>query len=143
MVYWRGIALTLLVLLCLLIHDWYYVEFTAWASLLYCQYYSVYWLTIGTTWSLLKGHRSHTASTTLSTSSRLVLRRVYCIGLAPILPVLLHLLVPDWYYIEFTAWTSLLYCQSYSVYWLMTGTTWSLLHGPRSHTSSTTPYTGS
>jgi hypothetical protein len=46
---------------------------------------------------------SHTSSTTPSTSSRLVLRGVYCMGLAPILLVLLCLLVYDWFYMEFTA----------------------------------------
>jgi hypothetical protein len=120
----------------------------------------------GTTCSLLQWHRSHTSSTTSFTSSRLVLRGVYCMGLAPILPVLLLLLVHDWYYVEFTAWGSLWYFQYYSVYWFTTSTTcnllkgprpnifssvywfttsttWSLLHGSHSHTSSTTPSTGS
>jgi hypothetical protein len=45
--------------------------------------------------SLLKGPRSHTSSNTLFTSLRLVLRVVYCMGLAPILPVLLRILVHD------------------------------------------------
>jgi hypothetical protein len=71
-----GHAPILPILLCLLVHDWYYVEFTAWASLPYFQYYSIYWLMTGTTWSLLHGHYSHTASTTPSTGSRLVLRGV-------------------------------------------------------------------
>jgi hypothetical protein len=138
-----GLTPILSVLLRILVHDWYSVEFTAWASLLYFQHYSVYWFTTGTTWSLLHGPHSHTSSTTPSTGSRLILRRVYCMGLAPILSVLLSLLVHDWYYIEFTAWASLLYFQHYSVYWFTTGTTWSFLHGPHSHTSSTTPSTGS
>jgi hypothetical protein len=101
----------------------------------------------GTTWSLLHGPRSHTFSTTpftgshrvlcgvyymgippilpvllRLTSSRLKLRGVYCMDIAPILLVVLHLLVHDWYYIEFTAWASLPYFQYYFVYWFMTGT---------------------
>jgi hypothetical protein len=67
---------------------------------------------------LLKGHHSHTPSTTPSIGSRLVLRGVYYMDLAPILPVPLRLLVH-------------------------TSTTWSLLTGPQSHTSSTTLFTGS
>jgi hypothetical protein len=46
---------------------------------------------------------------------------VYLRGLAPILPVLLHLLVHDWYYVEFTAYVSLPYIQYYSIYWFTTG----------------------
>jgi hypothetical protein len=57
-------------------------------------------------------------------------------GLAPILPVLLRLLVYDWYYMELTAWASLLYLQYYSIYWFTIGTTWSLMHGHRSDISS-------
>jgi hypothetical protein len=82
----------------------------------------------GTTWSLLHGPRSDTSSTT-STRSQLVLHGVYCMGIPPIPPVLLHLidsqlvlrgvycmgpaprltvllllLVHDWFYVEFTAW---------------------------------------
>jgi hypothetical protein len=113
-----GFAPILPVLLRLLVHDWYYVEFTKWALL-------------------------PTPSTTPYTGSRLVLRRVYYMGFAPILPVLLHLLIHDCYYIKFTAWTSLPYFQYYSVYWFMAGTTSSLLLRPRSHNSSTTPSTGS
>jgi hypothetical protein len=77
MVYWVGITLTLSLLLRLPVHDWYYVEITAWASLPYFQYYSVYWFMTGTTWSLLH-------------------------ELTLILPVLLRLLFHDWYYVEFT-----------------------------------------
>jgi hypothetical protein len=55
-----------------------------------------------TTWSLLHGPFFHTYSTTPSTGSRLVLRRVYCMGPAPILTLLLHLLVHVWYYVELT-----------------------------------------
>jgi hypothetical protein len=73
---------------------------------------------------------------TPSTGSRLVLRRVYCMGLAHILPVLLYLLVHDWYYVQFTARLSLPYYQYYSVYWFTTSTTWRLLKGLRSHASS-------
>jgi hypothetical protein len=111
-----GLAPILPVLLRLLVHDWYYVEFTAWASLPYFQYYSVYWFTTGTTWSLLHGPHSHTSSTTPSTGSPLVLRGVYCMGLAPILPVLFHLLVHDWYYVQFIAMASLSHFQYYFVY---------------------------
>jgi hypothetical protein len=64
-------------------------------------------------------------------------------GLAPILPVLLRLLVHDSYYVEFTVWASLLYSQYYSVYWFTTSTTSSLLHGSCSYTPSTTPSIGS
>jgi hypothetical protein len=49
-------------------------------------------------------------------------------GIAPILLVLLHLLAYDWYYIKFTAWALLPYSDYYSVYWLTTGNTSSLLH---------------
>jgi hypothetical protein len=122
-VYCMGLTPILPVLLHLLVNDWYYVEFTAWALLPYCQYYSVYWFTTGTTWSLMHECRSHTSSTTLFTGSQLVLHGVYCMGMALILPVLLHLLVHDWYYMEFTPWASLRYCQYYSVYWFTTGTT--------------------
>jgi hypothetical protein len=118
--------------------------------------------------SLLHGSRSHTLSTATSAGSRLVLHQVYCMGLgpilpvllrstgsrlvlrrvyyislAPILPVLLCLLVHDWYYIEFTAWALFPYFQYYSVYWFTTCTTSSLLHGPCSHAFSTTSSTGS
>jgi hypothetical protein len=41
------------------------------------------------------------------TASRLVLHGVCCMGLAPILLVLLCLLVHDWYCMEFTAWAVL------------------------------------
>jgi hypothetical protein len=105
-----GLTSILPLLLRLLVNDWYYVEFTAWAH-------------------------PYTSSTTPSTSSRLVLRRVYYISIVLILLVLLHLLIHDWYYVEFTARDSLPYCQYYSVYWFMTSTTWSLLHGLRSHAS--------
>jgi hypothetical protein len=105
-----GLAPILLVLLRLLVHHWYYVEFTTWALLPYSQYYSVYWFTTSTTLSLLHGHCSHTASNTLFTDSRLVLRGVYCMGLSPILLVLLHLLVHNWYYVQFTMRDSLPYC---------------------------------
>jgi hypothetical protein len=54
----------------------------------------------GTTCSLLQGHRSHTASTAQFTGSRLVLRVVSCKGFIPTLPVLLRLLVYDWYYVQ-------------------------------------------
>jgi hypothetical protein len=37
-------------------------------------------------------------------------------GIAPILPILLHLLVHDWYCVEFTAWALLPYFQYYSIY---------------------------
>jgi hypothetical protein len=70
---------------------------------------SVYWFSTGTTLSLLYGACSHTFSTTPSTGFRLVLHRVYCMGLTPILPVLLHLLVFDWYFVEFPAWALLPY----------------------------------
>jgi hypothetical protein len=43
-------------------------------------------------------------------------------GLAPILPILLRLLVYDWYYVEFTASASSQYFQYYSVYWFTTST---------------------
>jgi hypothetical protein len=69
----------------------------------YSQYYSVNWLTTGTASSLLHGHCSHTPNTTPSTGLRLVLRRLYCMGFAPILPVQLHLLVYNLYYVEFTS----------------------------------------
>jgi hypothetical protein len=118
-----------------------YVEFTAWALLPYFQYYSVYWFMTGTTSSLLHGPCSHTFCTTPSIGSRLVLCRVYYVSLAPIHPLLLRLLVHDWYYIEFTAWVLLPYTQYYSIYWFMTGTTSSLLHGPCSHSSSDTQIT--
>jgi hypothetical protein len=126
------------------------------------------WFMTGTTWSFLQRHCSHTSKTTPSTGSRLVLHGVYCMDLAPILPLLLRLLVHDWYNLEFTAWSSHPYFHYYSVYsfttssmwsllhghgshtssstpsnWFTTGTTWSLLHRPRSHTSITTPSTGS
>jgi hypothetical protein len=114
-----SVAPILPVLLCLLVHNWYYMEFIAWAWLSYFQYYSIYWFTTGTTWSLLHGPRCDTVNTTPSTGLRLVLHRVYCMDLAPILPVLLCLLVHDRYYMEFTAWTSLPYFQYYSVYWFM------------------------
>jgi hypothetical protein len=54
----HGLTPILLVLLRLLVQDWYYVEFTAWAC-------------------------SHSPSTTPSTSSRLVLHGVYCMGSLP------------------------------------------------------------
>jgi hypothetical protein len=73
------------------------------------------------------------------TSLRLILHGVYCMGLAPILPLQLRLLVHDWYYMKFTAWASLPYFQYYSIYWFTTGTTSSLLHRHSSHTSNTTP----
>jgi hypothetical protein len=44
-----GLAPILIVLLRLLVHDWYYVKFTAWALLPYFQYNSVYWFTTGIT----------------------------------------------------------------------------------------------
>jgi hypothetical protein len=44
-----SLAPILSVLLRLLVHDSYYVEFTAWALLPYSQYYSLYWFMIGTT----------------------------------------------------------------------------------------------
>jgi hypothetical protein len=47
---------------------------------------------------------------------RLLIYEALLHGLAPILPVLLRLLVHDWYYVEFTARASLPYCQYYSVY---------------------------
>jgi hypothetical protein len=68
-----SLAPILPVLLRLLIYDWYYMEFTARALLPYCQCYSVYWFMISTTWSLLKGFRSHASSNGQITSSRLVL----------------------------------------------------------------------
>jgi hypothetical protein len=71
------------------------MQFTKGVSPQYFQYYSVYWFMTGTTWSLLHGPRSHTSSTTLSIGPLLVLRGVYCMGLAPILLVLLRLLVHD------------------------------------------------
>jgi hypothetical protein len=133
-VYCMGLAPILPLQLRLLVHDWYYMKFTAWASLPYFQYYSIYWFTTGTTssllhrhsshtcsttpsnwfmtcttWSLLHKPRSHTSSTTPSTRSWLILRGVYCMGLAPIHPIVLHLLVHDWYYMEFTAWALLPY----------------------------------
>jgi hypothetical protein len=80
-----GLALILRVLLRLVVHDWYYVELTAWALLPYFQYYSVYWFMTGTTCSLLQGLCSYISSTTPSTGSRLLLRGVYWRGLAPIL----------------------------------------------------------
>jgi hypothetical protein len=92
-----GIAPVLPVLLRLPVNDWFYVEFTAWASLPYFQYYSVYWFTTGTTRSLLQGHRSHTASTTPFTGLRLVLHVVYCMGFDPTLPVMARLQVLDSY----------------------------------------------
>jgi hypothetical protein len=49
---------------------------------------------------LLKGPRSHTFSNTLFTSLRLVVCVVYCVRLAVILSVPLHLLVHDWYYVQ-------------------------------------------
>jgi hypothetical protein len=67
------------------------------------------WFPTGTMLILVHGPRSHTSSTTLSTTSKLVLRSVYCMGLAPVLSLLVHLLVHDWYYVEFTAWASLPY----------------------------------
>jgi hypothetical protein len=103
-----GLAPILPVLLRLLVYDWYYMEFTAWAMLPYLQYYSFYWFTTGTAWSLLHGPHSHTSSTSLSTGLRLVLRGVYCMGLTPVPPVLLHLLVYVWYYVEFGIHASLL-----------------------------------
>jgi hypothetical protein len=98
-----GLVPILAVLLRLLVHDKCYVEFTTWALPPYSPYYSSYWFTTGTTTSLLHGPCPHTPSTTPSTGSRLVLQQVYCMGLAPILQVLLRLLVHDWYYVEFTA----------------------------------------
>jgi hypothetical protein len=100
-----GLAPILPVLLHLLVHDWYYVEFTAWASLpqLDHDWYYVEF----TAWASL--------------------------------PLLVH----DWYYVEFTAWASLTYSQYYSICWFTTGITCSLLQGYRSHTTSTTPFTGS
>jgi hypothetical protein len=65
-----GIASKLLVLLPLLVHDWYYME-------------------------LLHGHHSQIACTTPFTDSRLVLYEVCCMGFARKIPVLLHLLVHD------------------------------------------------
>jgi hypothetical protein len=44
-----GLAPILLVLLRLLVYDWYYVEFTEEALLFYFQYYSIYWFTTSTT----------------------------------------------------------------------------------------------
>jgi hypothetical protein len=44
-------------------------------------------------------------------------------GLVPILPVLLHLLVYDWYYVEFTEEALFSYFMYYSIYWFTTGTT--------------------
>jgi hypothetical protein len=93
--------------------------------------------------SLLKGSRPNISSTTLFTGSRLVLRAVYCKDFVPILPVLLHLLVHDGHYVEFTEWASLPHFQYYSVHWFTTSTTCSLMQWPRSHTSSTTPFTSS
>jgi hypothetical protein len=125
-VYCMGFAPILLVLLRLLVYDCYYIEFTAWASLPYFQYNSVYWFTTGIRASLLKGSRSHrssnaqvtsfwlifymllmgsrtdTYSTTPFIGLRLVLRGVYCMGFAPIIPVQLRLLVHDWYSCKFT-----------------------------------------
>jgi hypothetical protein len=73
----HGLALILPVLLHLLVHDWYYMEFTAWA-------------------------RSYTYSTTPFIGSQLVLHAVYCKDIASILLVLLHLLIHDYYYVQFT-----------------------------------------
>jgi hypothetical protein len=64
-------------------------------------------------------------------------------GLTPILLVLLHLPVHDWYYMESTARALYPHFQYYSVYWFTTGTTCSLLQGHHSHTASTTPIIGS
>jgi hypothetical protein len=86
-----GLSPILPVLLCLTDHDYYYVEFTVWDLLPYFHYYPVYWFMTGTSWSLLHGHCSHTSSTSLSTGSHLVLHGVYCIGIAPILPILVRL----------------------------------------------------
>jgi hypothetical protein len=58
-VYCMGFAPILLVLLRLLVYDCYYIEFTAWASLPYFQYNSIYGFTTGIHASLLKGARSH------------------------------------------------------------------------------------
>jgi hypothetical protein len=102
-----GIAPKLPLLLCLLVHDWYYMEFAAWASLPNCQYYSIYGFTTSTTWSLLHGHHSQTVSTTPFTGSRLVLHGVCCMDFIPKLPVVLCLPVHDWCYMEFAAWALL------------------------------------
>jgi hypothetical protein len=64
-----------------------------------------------------------------STGLRLVLREVYCMGLASIPSVLLRLLVYDWYYVEFTARALFPYFYYYSVYWFTTGTACILLQG--------------
>jgi hypothetical protein len=118
------------------VHDWYCIEFTAWALHPYSRYYSVYLFMTRTTSSLLHGSCSHTPSTTLSNSSRLVIQRVYYMGLALIFLILLCLLVND---VEFTTRALLSYSHYYSVYWSTTGITSSLLHGPCSHTPITTP----
>jgi hypothetical protein len=110
-----ALAHILTLLLCLLVHDSYYMEFTAWALLPYFQYYSVYWFMTGTTLSLLHGPCSRTSSTIPSTGSKLVLHGVYYMGLAPILPLLLRLLVHELYYVEFTAWDLLPYFYYYSI----------------------------
>jgi hypothetical protein len=117
LVYCMGLTPILPLLHRLLVHDCYYVQVTAWASLPNFKYYSVYWFTNSTTrkWdslqvyyfqyfvykfttcttcSLLNGIRSHTSSTTPIAGSWLVL------------------------------------CASF-------------LYGPRSHNSSTTPFIGS
>jgi hypothetical protein len=94
-----GIAPKLAALLCLLVHDKYYMEFDAWASLLNCQYYSIYWFTTGTTWSLLNGHRSQTSSNARTTSFRLVLYFTNGASL-PYFQYYSILLVHDRYYME-------------------------------------------
>jgi hypothetical protein len=90
-----GLAPILPVLLRLLVHDWYYVEFTAWA----CSHTSSTTLSTGSRLVLRRvycmGLAPILSSTTLSTGSRLVLYRVYCMGLTPILLVLFRLLVHD------------------------------------------------
>jgi hypothetical protein len=77
MVYWVGIAPTLLILLPLLVYDWYYVEFAKGVMLSYFQYYSVYWFMTSTTCNIPKWSRPNIFSTTPFTGSRLVLRAVY------------------------------------------------------------------
>jgi hypothetical protein len=111
-----------------------------WALLSYSQYNSIYWFPTGTTSSLLQGLCSHTPSTTPFTGFRLVLRRFYCMGFAPILLVLLHLLPSGWYFVKFITRALLPYSQYYSVYRFSAGTMSSLLHVHCSHTASTTPF---
>jgi hypothetical protein len=85
--------------------------------------------------SLLKGSRSHTSSNTSFTGLRLVLRGVYCMGLAPILSVLLRLLVHDWYYMQ-VCWTGLAPIPPITLRLLVSNKYSMLLKGPRSNTSS-------